>query len=325
MLTFNELPLEMVEAIIGALCPRCNQRSRRSLRLVHTLFDLCLTSRLLKQVATPHLYHRPSPNKWHLLAGTLIARPDLASQVKQLLIPADMSPYFFRVDSWDFKSRASAVPPEVAAYCDALLQKSDWYTPDPWDYMSLLASLCPNLEKLETQALISPFYSPRSLLNLKRVNITNMDSDWNFGALLPLLDAAPNIERIIVDNIESCSGLEELTLPNLTHVVLLVSLLPADDLARLFIACPNLQMFEYECGAPTHLTFGETQYQFDAIQARDRILDHAKNLEYFWFNIAMQNQDYNISSWVDIWGRDEMIEPLRKSMEEHGIEFDLVE
>jgi hypothetical protein len=247
--------------------------------------------------------------------------------VKQLLVPAHLSHYAFKVDPGDFMLLATAVPPEVAAYYHAQLQKSDWDTPGPWDYISFLASLCPNLEKLETQALHSPFYSPRSLLSLKKVNIFNMpvDRGSDFGSLLPLLDAAPNIERIIVDNLNSCSGLKGLTLPNLTHVVLLESLLPADDLARLFTACPNLQMFEYASGSSSRVSAEDWRSQFNPTQARDLILEHAKNLEYFWLNIEVGSRFIDDASLLGMWGRDEMIETLRKAMEEHGIEFDLVD
>ncbi|KAK3988777.1 hypothetical protein QBC44DRAFT_370605 [Cladorrhinum sp. PSN332] len=44
MVTFEELPLEMVKAVMDLLCPLCSLRSRRSRTLVWTLLDLYVTS-----------------------------------------------------------------------------------------------------------------------------------------------------------------------------------------------------------------------------------------------------------------------------------------
>lgn len=53
---------------------------------IRALASLCLTSRRLRTVATPHLYHRPDTSKWWLLARTLLGNPRLAGSVRRLCV-----------------------------------------------------------------------------------------------------------------------------------------------------------------------------------------------------------------------------------------------
>ncbi|KAK3984673.1 hypothetical protein QBC44DRAFT_362935 [Cladorrhinum sp. PSN332] len=100
-----KLPLELVDLIVGKLCPFCDQDiqdtwyhlevrtqppsySQDLQSKKRALYSLCLTSSVLNHFATPHLYHHVSPHylsNWFLLARTLIRRPDLAAHVKRIV------------------------------------------------------------------------------------------------------------------------------------------------------------------------------------------------------------------------------------------------
>ncbi|KAK3989070.1 hypothetical protein QBC44DRAFT_370440 [Cladorrhinum sp. PSN332] len=338
MATIRDLPLEMIQAIIGFICPRCNQRSRRSMRAVHTLVDLCRTSKLLNQVATPHLYHRPPLHKWPLLARTLIARPDLAGHAKQLLVPWEtpVGAYDWVTETWP----TSGFPHEVVAYRDALVQQLNLDAQQ--DYMSILASLCPNLEKLEIEDDLSftgphiPFCRPKSLQRLKKVKLMSSRNEWlggghggGFKHIVPLLNAAPNIQRLTVPKLTDCTGLDGLTVASLTHLDIVESALPAQDFAALLAACPNLEILEYECGFASWMSTGYNvgeyddarSQQFTPVQVRDAILEHAKNLQCFRFNIKLLYEDEEPKAWQ----QEGMFELLREAMESRGIEYEFLE
>ncbi|KAK4223529.1 hypothetical protein QBC38DRAFT_46735, partial [Podospora fimiseda] len=246
MAIINNLPLEMVQVIVDAICPRCNQRSRRSMRDVHTIVDLARTSKLFNQLATPHLYHRPPLHKWPLLARTLIDRPDLARHVKQLLVPQQTPER--ACDFWEDRLwMKCGFPPQLVAYLDCQVNRLGFEDDLHPDYISILASLCPNLEKLEFQdeekmgGPYFPFCRPNSLQNLKKVNMSPPPYDECLGNgsgqslsdYKALLRAAPNIQRLAVPNLVGSCGLEVLTLENLTHLDILQSALTAEDLGKL--------------------------------------------------------------------------------------------
>lgn len=336
------------------LCPRCSLHSRRSRTLVRTLVALCVTSKFFNQIATRHLYHRPTLKKWPMLVRTLMARPDLAGQVKQLLAPDTVQSLHFTSGlHWDSEIH---VPSDIEAYYDARLQEynatalagtqtppTDDGTVSPHmnlrsDYIPIVASLCPNLQKLEVEYRendrpVLTVCKPSSLLHLIKAKVTRKFHNWgcDFQIFRPLVEAAPNVERLVINCLSSCTWWEGMRLEKVTHLDLMESSVGADDLAMLLDACPNLEILEYDCGI---LWTSEDEYwehdggygevftpQFTPVQAGDVILKHAKKLEFFRFNIMQRTngRDDPDNCW-----REDKTDILKKAMEKGGIELQLI-
>ncbi|KAK4465005.1 hypothetical protein QBC42DRAFT_344268 [Cladorrhinum samala] len=354
MATFVTLPLELVDAVMELLCPRCSLNSRRSRTLVHSLLALCLTSKFFNRVATRHLYHRPALHRWPMLARTLLARPDLAGHVKQILAPDTIQSFHFRRGlHWDYEID---VPSDVEAYYRAIVREIDdddaletQTAPEDVlaermaqdmrsDFIPIVASLCPNLQKLEVEYRdnyrpVLSICKPNTLPKVKKAKVTRkfQNLGCDFEIFQPLVDAAPNMERLVLNCLSGCSEWEGMRLENLTHLDLMESSLRADDLARLLGACPNLEILEYECGGLWASEYdhwnreGEsgdpTIAQFTPEEARDVILEYAEKLEFFRFNIIHHANDPDVPH--SPWAKDK-IDLLKNAMENRGIEFQLI-
>ncbi|KAL1844197.1 hypothetical protein VTJ49DRAFT_3853 [Mycothermus thermophilus] len=122
MPSINDLPTELLDAIVTALCGDHEPQEHPITCCVHRWYEwapvekqppllcdrqrqaslrsLCLTSRRFHAVTLPHLYHhlQPSSNWWRL-AQTLALRPELARQVRSLRFegkkqePDDVDPW----------------------------------------------------------------------------------------------------------------------------------------------------------------------------------------------------------------------------------------
>ncbi|KAL2269222.1 hypothetical protein VTJ83DRAFT_4068 [Remersonia thermophila] len=122
MLALSDLPTELLDAIVTALCGDNEPQEHPITCCVHSWYEdtpveeqppvlcdrqrqaslrsLCLTSRRIYAVALPHLYHhlQPSSNWWRLVQ-TLAIHPHLASCVRSLrLDDEDQPPH--DVESW---------------------------------------------------------------------------------------------------------------------------------------------------------------------------------------------------------------------------------
>ncbi|KAK0736668.1 hypothetical protein B0T21DRAFT_411820 [Apiosordaria backusii] len=307
MARFQDMPLELVTMIVEQLCyhgepsheHQCHCRSIPCNCDPHessigsdnaTLASLCLTSKLLNDIATKHLYHNPDcETRWPLLARTLIARQDLAQQVQQFET--------FQADDCREDENGSPV--------------------------SLMMALCPNLVGIRADINLGDdfvFSHPRTRPNLKKVELVWWDthSGISFHDLDRLFCAAPNIQAMTMWTVNDEQGgfCEGVTLEKLTHLELKNAMISHDALVALYIMAPNLQTLKYEIG----IFVGDEQ--FGPQELLDATLSHARNLkrlvfkQYHWAKNALIQDDIEFKSQLD---------SLKTGMKNRGIEFTLNE
>ncbi|KAK7419643.1 hypothetical protein QQX98_003234 [Neonectria punicea] len=285
MPSFLDLPLENV---IEMLCRHCTLRDAgrhdglyaREHRPAYDKADLvalarlCLMSKTLNAIATPRLYHRPATRRSDLLARTLIERPDLASHVR-----------CFADHEWCIQDRGDT-PPQLLALHDErarglLADERD----DGWAWLrseieektvsetlitAVLVSLCPNLEDIYAVSHYRPvciLSQPNSLLRLKMLVTYHGDtkSGMPFGHLKALSTAAPNLKTIICHELAEQGGSPRapFVFDHVTGLCLVNSVLNAESLAAVLVACPRLETFAYIGGnskvASYSLTGNEAQ------------------------------------------------------------------
>src|SRR5690349_11335034 len=168
MAIFSDLPVELIEEIVGGLCIACTPIETRccynsscncaemgpaDLARISALASLCLTSHHLNNIATQHLYHHVHGQQWWLLARTLLSRKDLAQLIRSIRI------------GFDRGVNESDCPPQVVAYynsrhriyletlsendCNKAISHLDineLYAGSGNIQIEILSSLCPNLE-----------------------------------------------------------------------------------------------------------------------------------------------------------------------------------
>lgn len=334
MPSFRSLSLELVQEIIDQLCLHCAspepwqrinedvgilKRDRKTDSHIATLASLCLTSRWLNDIATCHLYHRPSCAKWWLLARTLITRKDIAQYVKQLNIgdflspdtalPREVSEYYIE----KLLSHAQGLP--EAERADFLADKEEKVTSGEINtVVDILTNLCPNLENLDTTISYFEVFSfclPQSMATVKSlaVNYEDLECGIRFEDLRAFFLAAPNITAIRCFALETCDGLP-FTLDNVTHLDLQHSCISADSLANILRACPRLETLQYEAGGPA---VGDDQ--FDPQDAKDMILEHAPNLKCFGLDMTEDT--------TRGWDEEEVAD-AKKGLTERNINFSFI-
>ncbi|KAK4150380.1 amidase signature domain-containing protein [Chaetomidium leptoderma] len=299
MPSFGNLPLEIALEIVKALCPHCTPKSRlpwyeapvygetykygcdcgnaHGETFISALAHLCLTSKLLNTLATPHLYHRPWCVRWPMLARTLLARPDLARHVKHLI------GYSWETD--DLPLDDSQCPMEVVDYYYDVL--------DPrWDNTAgesergvpvhILTSLCPNLAALEVFKDFLDRSEPASFLKQVRnvqLRHSNPDDGMDLSYLRQMAREATHLTRLVCHsmNLDTLQSWQEpISLPTfsrLTHLRIKHSAVAPEYLPVLFAACPRLQSFSYSYGRGTG-GFG----QFTPLEAQKALVSYAPNL-----------------------------------------------
>ncbi|KAK4183531.1 hypothetical protein QBC35DRAFT_97470 [Podospora australis] len=282
MPTFTRLPVEVLNQIIGELCPYCRHDPFEI--DISDVLALASASRFFHEIATPHLYHRTSLKQWWLLARTLIVRPDLARQVRHLVLADtenDLIPHFD-------PDPPGLFPLEVEEYCEEQFARWRtsmtgylhrypnnrlWYLDledggydSPFcdnNPFNIVISLCPDLRKLDVMLRCrNPFTLslPNSLPRLKEVTLNSIDGDLDnepllFQAILRLFQVAPNLERFICDTVAPTEFREaenDLTgigpLDRLRFVEIGRSYMSIWDFDRLLRLCPNLEQLHYENG-----------------------------------------------------------------------------
>jgi hypothetical protein len=334
MPSLSQLPAELTEEIAGSLCLYCtptfepekfvysaHRWSKEERLRVKTLASLCLTSKTLSESATRHLYHCPTPEKWWLLARTLITAPGKARHVRDLR---------FGVFDWPDDN---LIPGEVMAYC---YQRTETYVPVPAckdfeyelpeyiaDYklggithaeglvhhndnvsMDIVTSLCPNLKRLEATLCWSDdqdfftafcFCTPNSLTALTNLNLRE-GPGLGFCDLIHLFRAAPNLTSICLYDVsmDYDEGHEETDNHNKGHskdvpgtldfvkfLRLQHSAVYTGGLAVMLRTCANLETLEYSSGDPD-----TGLVQFTAEEANDVILRYAPSLRTFRLDLA---------------------------------------
>ena len=350
MASLQGLPNELLERIAASLCTHCSapascqqcasgglvvspyctgyglpQGTLNDKDQSRALGALCLTSRRLRDAATRPLYHRPNTKKWWLLTRTLLARPDLALQVKQLYLP----------DSLASPGDESAIPPEVLAYYKA---RDDAYAASlsedqrahrrPRDdalisgntnaEVSIVTSLCRNVEMLE--AVIGyfdvfQFCAPLSMPLLHDLELAHADTEGgiHLGNLVPLFKAAPNLRVIQCYAVAEDEGKDlGVTLDQLRVLELKYSAMCAEALAFLLKACPAVETLRYVAGGAT-----VGSEQFNPSEARDVILRHGRKLK----RVALDFTDADF--WDEDWNGEEKGE-VEESFKQRGIELELI-
>ncbi|KAB5576156.1 hypothetical protein GE09DRAFT_1281867 [Coniochaeta sp. 2T2.1] len=354
------LPPEILHEIIESLCLHCGQPAAEEWRYVDehrwgheedrrvsALASLCLTSKAMSDIATRHLYHCPPPEKWSLLARTLITSPDKAEHVRDL-----------RCGQFDWPKDEVLIPDEVRAYYQ---ERVEAYTPvvdadgdfdrerffrdynlaaevhgEGWKYyndivaLDIVASLCPDVERLEaTLGYFDTFFfcAPNSMTALKHVDFRHYDTEngVHLTNIAALFRAAPNITSMRLyalamensgdDDDDDGDGepIEDLkfTLRHVKTIDTEHSAVGAGALGAILRACPSLKALNYSAGGPC-VGF----CQFTARQAKNMILQHAKNLESFQLDMR-----------DDVWRDDEDdggLDDAKEGLASRGIQFSYV-
>lgn len=284
--------LAVLEAVVEYLCHHCTPRQPlhkrpclnahcgaeclgrgQERRDIPTLAALCQVSKHVNAIATPHLYHRPTCRQWPLLARTLLARPDLARHVRHLSTRDWVSVCF--------ALKEPGFPAEVARYWDGKVE----YHVEAGEgaagecleaenvEMSLVVSLCPNLEELDTpltQADAFAFSGPWSMRRLKTVVAAYDDPVYgmNLGALARLAAAAPSLSTLIGWQVNSCY---DMPVPgNVTRLRLGRSSMGIEGLRNVLRACPRLEAFGYSAGGSV---IGHDQ--FTPLEVQDTLVELA--------------------------------------------------
>jgi hypothetical protein len=315
MQSSSGLPLELIHEIAESLCLHCTSPptdrendcgydgcekhgwSAEETKRVSTLASLCLTSRGFSKIATPHLYHCPTPGKWWLLARTLITAKVKAQHVRQLqfgdfdrpqdnmnsLILQELSAY-----SNERLNSAEGYDPEDFLAIDSLageLHSKGWGIQNSNDLVDLVTALCPNVEYLQaTLGYFATFYlcKPNSLMALKHLDLRHADTEGGIHItdLTDFLRAAPNLTtirlfQVDMETSDETEGIKDLhvTLNHVKYLDFWRSAVGAGPLGMILRACPNLETLDYEAGGGC---VGHDQ--FSPVEAKEMILRHAPNL-----------------------------------------------
>ncbi|KAK4187733.1 hypothetical protein QBC35DRAFT_498112 [Podospora australis] len=328
MATFNDLPLEMVQAIVDCCEPYRD-----------ILCALCLTSKELNRLATPVLYSLSNkffsgqsypelsfPAKWWLFTRTLIQRPDLAEYLTHLYFPSNAS--------WKTPPDDDC-PPEVIAhhrqrhklYLEAIADdRYSGFERGPGFHqelagdnkpLDLLLSLCPKLELLDAtidrDVAFRPF-TPGLFCSLKSAAFSHRGTRYgmDLGVLEPLFIAAPNLEKLTFHRCgDGARGpsMHGTKLRKVKSVHFYWSSIPDGSLEYILAMCPNLEELSYEhSGDPVGNDY------FSPREAQNLILEHSHRLrEFFW-----QILDPNLNNWDE---EETQVEELTEAMEKRGVKF----
>jgi hypothetical protein len=305
---------------------------------VRALAALCITSRWLKDAAIRPLYHRPDTQKWWLLTRTLLRHPSLAQHVKHICepgwpesiaspralstIPADVLSYY----NITLKARAASIPEHDRERLlefledDALFSRSETAP-----QFSMLATLCPKLEALETTiGLHAPFHflAPGSMPFLRSVEVSFWDTENGFSLaeVVPLLKAAPNLAAIELNSVDDEEDPDlGYVSDKVKRVEFGVSAISAGALATVLRAFPAMEVFMYEAGGNL---IGDVQ--FNPGQAKDMLLGHYGRLEKVELNLteAWDHWDLDGENDWEEWTEAETLDVV-ETFKRRGIEFKL--
>ena len=279
-------PLDVVALIVEAICPQCSPTNSRE-RLpwagaycdegdgdrdaIRSLASLCLASRELSAVATPHLYHRPTCTEWPLLARTLVARPDLARRVRHLCardwISADMS---------EMAPEVVRIVEDVDGGRDLGGDEDDGAFESDSTALGVVLPLCPELEELECVFYINTFscLGRQALPTLTSVRVAYSDTEGGLDLteLRPLVAAAPNIRLLTALLVAGCDG--QVDLGSVMHLRIILGAVSWDDMGHMLRSCPRLEAFEYIAGSAT-VGFD----QFTPQELQDALENHVPRLK----------------------------------------------
>lgn len=292
------LDLNTLESILETLCPQCTPRhylyESRCLNgycsptcqgrdedrhRVRTLAALCLASRQVSALATPHLYHRPTCAQWPLLARTLLSRPDVARCVRHLCTRDWISTY-------EVLSRPlPQVPPEVKRYWDERALRHAEAAEDgdeePFESedmaLRILLPLCPGVVALDAVVHSRSTFSSlgsETLSRLESVALAHWDTEFglDLAGLHHLVRAAPYIRTVVGWQVSSCR--RRFDLDNVTRLRLGMSSISLDHLRSVLLSCPHLEELKYRGGGSM-----VGYEQFTPLEMQDVLVEIAPRLK----------------------------------------------
>jgi hypothetical protein len=256
MRSLDYFPTELLEEILQYLLRQCADGSRGA---VLALAHLARTCRRLNILATRYLYRHPLYSKWWLLADTLIARPELALQVRSLRDVARYRPLAFELAGRPFSQGVLGCLSDLYVarqpYHNTVKGYGDIIELESSEGVEILTSLCTNVEYLEARHIRLPSVfilgTLESHLRLTRVDLHHADT-MDIRMLSQLAAMAPNLTHLTCRNFERQeSGLAMFPahgFPQLVDLRLLGAAIRADTLAGLLARCPKLRSFTFAAG-----------------------------------------------------------------------------
>ncbi|KAK4185472.1 hypothetical protein QBC35DRAFT_503521 [Podospora australis] len=290
------------------------------------LASLCQTSKWLNVIATPHLYRRPVAPSWWLLIRTLIARNDLADQVRDI--------WFMELITLDHK----LWPSEVRVYWKACFQglprssspeNLEEFLYDEngevWTYgenpgVNLLLLLCRSAEKVQgsvTHAYSFTLCEPDSLMRLRTAilhhpherdyGMTSFHLNWRLFA------AAPELESLVVRHINGCGKFpSEVWLGKLRVLHLELAALDKDDFVNILSVFPNLGKLLYQFQNTMDM---DEIWQCSAEEMLEAVVSHAPKLK----GLVLDTSEDEWWAQSNEWNPD-AIRELSEKLESLGID-----
>ncbi|KAL6694578.1 hypothetical protein J3F84DRAFT_400303 [Trichoderma pleuroticola] len=263
------MPDEILMMICEDLCPHClavtteawDWRSSKS-----AFRSLIQTCRRLRDVAQLVQYHEVFPMDFRPLLRTIVARPDLAAQVR-CFYTIDMRSSEFLAEDMEIL-RAEARHHNISK-CDEWLQTIKDHEYD--SQLRLLELILARLPKVETLYIQEPgSYRTKLNVSLRALaaipSIRNLElcihENTDLGRMRDFLSMLPRLEKLTV---ELCGKISHrLPLSELRSVVLCESYISVSSLQNLVSSCPKLEHFEYYAGDLTLSVYDESQIDFSS-------------------------------------------------------------
>lgn len=310
VISLDGLPYPVLCSIVEALCPHCTPDPKLGLARtswncggagggltfhpdarIATLAALARTCWAFNKVATPALYHQPTPSL--ALIRTLSGKPDLRRHVANLYCDVceledpddDDKALLLRLAAEHAPDgRLPRPPPGVFVYphgdngwpheTAAGFLKND----RNWFVQSLLIPICPNLEDVFASlgyGAAFPFSGPGTLPRLRHLQVSHTDTELgtDMERAWPLLAAAPHLERFWGYAI--CSVPANPPLQHVRDLRFLYSSFGLRSLISLLRACPRLERFSYDAGG---VLVGD--YEFSPREAQRALLRYAPALKH---------------------------------------------
>lgn len=244
----STLPNELLYKICKNLCPHCANLPRSlpedGYKLEdgrHALSCLSKTCRQLREIAQPILYHHVyTIRHWHFLRS-IIARPDLAANVRELQYPGDSDSPFSGDLNADAVLRAQE---ELLKHMEGI-DGTDINTINWADILDMILERLPNAEELSINignTHIEVFHA--DLESIRRLRLYSRSKDREHGDQMgSLLSVMPDLEEL---NISIDFRPEEtymLPFTELRSLDLEFSRWSASGLTTMINHCPQLERF----------------------------------------------------------------------------------
>ncbi|EHK17148.1 uncharacterized protein TRIVIDRAFT_226991 [Trichoderma virens Gv29-8] len=248
---FTTLPDEILIMICGNMCRHCTHPSKMSgsswKYCESTLSSLSQTCRRLRDIAQPVLHHTVTP--WNMIpfVRTIIARPDLASQVRQLNTNEvnESEPFQRDIKICQAEARRLNIRDRNELARTLLDNRITYYHL----LLELALALLPNVTKLSLMMPFGTDYQSEDFFKLpvamKFVSslVLLPQEPVDLGHLRSFLAMLPRLERL---EIEACQCITQpLPLAELRSLIIERSGMGAASLQMIVRSCPKLEHFGY--------------------------------------------------------------------------------